>query len=444
MSVQSTRVLRTQNETKSAIGSSNAVSTVIHSQPIFESHAAALKLRYLEVRAHSLALAAPLSAEDQCIQSMPDASPTKWHLAHTTWFFETLLLQVHTPRYEPYDTRFHYLFNSYYEALGPRHPRPQRGLLTRPSLEQVLEYRQHVDEGVMVLLNSADSATLARIEPILTLGLNHEQQHQELILTDILHALSCNPLLPAYRTVDRQDSPSVAVRPAQWLVQPSGIHHIGHAGRRIFVRQRNAQHIALIQAFAIADRLVTCGEFASFVADGGYRRAALWLADGWNAVQAQGWSAPAYWLAPDDPRLRGRCMVDGWHVFGLHGVTPLDTNAPVANISFYEACAYAEWTGARLPTEFEWEVASASHGIAQIIGHAWQWTRSAYDPYPGFRPLPGVIAEYNGKFMVGQLVLRGGSIATPAGHTRPTYRNFFPPSARWQFSGVRLARDIDP
>ena len=405
--------------------------------------AAALNLRYLEVRAHSLALAAPLSAEDQCVQSMPDASPTKWHLAHTTWFFETLLLQAHAPHYEPYDARFHYLFNSYYEALGPRHPRPQRGLLTRPTLAQVLEYRQHVDEGVAALLGSADAAALARIEPILTLGINHEQQHQELILTDILHALSCNPMLPAYRAVDRHE-PSPAAKPVRWLAQPSGIHHVGHAGPGFSFDNETPRHATLIRPFAIADRLVTCGEYAAFVADGGYRRPALWLSDGWNTAQAQGWSAPAYWLAPDDPRLTGQRVVDGWHVFGLHGVAPLDPHAPVTHVSFYEASAYAEWAGARLPTEFEWEVACGSRDIQQVTGHAWQWTRSAYDPYPGFKPLPGIAAEYNGKFMVGQLVLRGGSSATPAGHTRPTYRNFFPPSARWQFSGVRLARDIDP
>ncbi len=405
--------------------------------------AAALTLRYREVRAHSLALAAPLSAEDQCIQSMPDASPTKWHLAHATWFFETLLLQAHAARYEPYDARFHYLFNSYYEALGPRHPRPQRGLLTRPTLDQVLAYRQHVDAGVAALLASADAATLARIEPVLSLGLNHEQQHQELILTDILHAFSCNPLLPAYRAVDRHDTASVAAEPTRWLTQPSGIHHVGHAGPGFSFDNETPRHATLIRPFAIADHLVTCGDYAAFVADGGYRTPALWLSDGWSAAQAQGWTAPAYWLAPDDPRLNDRRVADGWHVFALNGLSPLDPHAPVAHISFYEASAYAEWVGARLPTEFEWEVASASRDIAQITGHVWQWTRSAYDPYPGFRPLPGVAAEYKGKFLVGQLVLRGGSSATPAGHTRPTYRNFFPPSARWQFSGVRLARDID-
>jgi ergothioneine biosynthesis protein EgtB len=395
------------------------------------------------VRAHSLELAAPLSAEDQCIQSMPDASPTKWHLAHTTWFFETLLLHAHAPTYEPYDTHFQYLFNSYYEALGPRHPRPQRGLLTRPSLDQVLAYRKHVDEGVVTLLDSADAATHARIEPILTLGLHHEQQHQELLLTDILHALSCNPMLPAY-CEDWCDTRSAAAKPMRWLEQTGGVHYVGHEGPDFSFDNETPRHPTLIRPFAIADRLVTCGEYASFVADGGYRRPELWLSDGWNATQTQGWTAPAYWLAADDPRLRNRCVGEGWHVFGLRGVTPLDPHAPVSHISFYEASAYAQWAGARLPTEFEWEVASTSRGIEQLTGYVWQWTRSAYDPYPGFKPLPGIAAEYNGKFMVGQLVLRGGSVATPAGHARPTYRNFFPPSARWQFSGVRLARDIDP
>ncbi|VTY38943.1 Hercynine oxygenase [Xylophilus ampelinus] len=405
--------------------------------------ASGLHERFRAVRAHSLALAAPLSPEDQCIQSMPDASPTKWHLAHTTWFFETVLLERHATGYRAFDRRFHYLFNSYYEALGPRHPRPQRGLLTRPSLDEVMAYREHVDAAVESLLASADAAGLAAIEPIVTLGLHHEQQHQELLLTDILHAFSCNPLLPAYRSAAQPALRLATQAPAaQWLAHPGGPVEVGHGGEGFAFDNEGPRHTALVPAFSVQDRLVNCGEFAQFIADGGYRRAELWLSDGWAAVQAQGWQHPAYWLAPDDPRLAHLSSGHGggWHVFGLHGVRPLEAEAPVSQLSFYEAAAYAEWAGARLPTEFEWEAASALPGMTQLMGHVWQWTRSSYDPYPGFRPLPGVAAEYNGKFMVGQLVLRGGSQATPEGHTRPTYRNFFPPAARWQFTGLRLAR----
>jgi ergothioneine biosynthesis protein EgtB len=402
-----------------------------------------LRARFEAVRAQSLALASTLSVEDQCIQSMPDASPTKWHLAHTTWFFETVLLQPHAEGYGVFDARFHYLFNSYYEALGPRHPRPQRGLLTRPSLEEVHAYRKHVDEGVLALLDAPGTADWAAIDAILTLGLNHEQQHQELIVTDILHALSCNPLLPAYRPASANALRLASVPSAmRWIERPGGVVEVGHEGGAFAFDNETPRHAALLQPYAIADRLVNCGDYARFIEDGGYQRPELWLSDGWAAVQAQGWRCPAYWLAPDDPRLRHQGATAGWQVFGLHGVRPLEPEAPVAQLSFYEAAAYAEWAGARLPTEFEWEAAHDAPGISQMSGHVWQWTRSSYDPYPGFRPLPGVAAEYNGKFMVGQLVLRGGSVATPAGHARPSYRNFFPPAARWQFSGLRLAKDL--
>ncbi|WPG36075.1 ergothioneine biosynthesis protein EgtB [Variovorax sp. EBFNA2] len=409
----------------------------------------ALRERFRTVRAASLALAAPLSAEDQCIQSMPDASPTKWHLAHTTWFFETVLLQPHAPDYRPFDARFHYLFNSYYEALGPRHPRPQRGLLTRPSLDEVHAYRRHVDEAVLALLAAPGKLDWAAIEPIVALGLNHEEQHQELLLTDILHALSCNPLLPAYKPASGP-ALRLAAMPAEvrWLAQPGGTVEVGHAGDGFCFDNETPRHAALLRPYAIADRLVNCGDYAQFIADGGYRRPELWLSDGWATVQAQGWRHPAYWLEADDARIAtlgagsGHAAPSGWQVFGLHGVRPMEADAPVAQLSFYEAAAYAEWAGARLPTEFEWEAAFDAPGIAQMSGHVWQWTRSSYDPYPGFRPLPGIAAEYNGKFMVGQLVLRGGSVATPTGHTRPSYRNFFPPAARWQFSGLRLAKDL--
>jgi ergothioneine biosynthesis protein EgtB len=410
--------------------------------------AGALRDKFREVRAASLALAAPLSAEDQCIQSMPDASPTKWHLAHTTWFFETVLLEPHATGYRPFDVRFHYLFNSYYEALGPRHPRPQRGLLTRPSVDEVHAYRRHVDEAVVALLEQG-GLDWAVVEPIVTLGLNHEQQHQELLLTDILHALSCNPMLPAYKPASgpalRLASVPTAMR---WIAQEGGVDEVGHASEGFSFDNETPRHRALVQPHAIADRLVNCGDYAQFIADGGYQRPELWLSDGWAAVQANGWRHPAYWLASDDPRLgfggaSGAAQnASGWHVFGLHGVRPMEADAPVSQLSFYEAAAYAEWAGARLPTEFEWEAAYDAPGISQMAGHVWQWTRSSYDPYPGFRPMPGIAAEYNGKFMVGQLVLRGGSVATPAGHTRPSYRNFFPPAARWQFSGLRLAKDL--
>ncbi|ADU38390.1 ergothioneine biosynthesis protein EgtB [Variovorax paradoxus] len=420
------------------------------SRPIAQA-ASALRDRFRDVRATSLALATPLSAEDQCIQSMPDASPTKWHLAHTTWFFETVLLQPHAEGYQPFDPRFHYLFNSYYEALGPRHPRPHRGLLTRPSVDEVHAYRRHVDEAVLALLEGGvGEQDWVAIEPIVTLGLNHEQQHQELLLTDILHALSCNPLLPAYKPASGPALRLAAVpSPMRWLPQHGGIAEVGHAGQDFSFDNETPRHKALLQPYAIADRLVNCGDYAQFIADGGYQRAELWLSDGWAAVQADGWQHPAYWLASDDPRLglgsqqqQQQQGSTGWHVFGLHGVRPMEADAPVSQLSFYEAAAYAEWAGARLPTEFEWEAAFDAPGITQMTGHVWQWTRSSYDPYPGFRPMPGIAAEYNGKFMVGQLVLRGGSVATPAGHSRPSYRNFFPPAARWQFTGLRLAKDL--
>lgn len=410
--------------------------------------AGALRDKFREVRTASLALAAPLSAEDQCIQSMPDASPTKWHLAHTTWFFETVLLEPHATGYRPFDVRFHYLFNSYYEALGPRHPRPQRGLLTRPSVDEVHAYRRHVDEAVVALLEQG-GLDWAVIEPIVTLGLNHEQQHQELLLTDILHALSCNPMLPAYKLASGPALRLASVPPEmRWIAQEGGVVEAGHASEGFSFDNETPRHRALVQPHAIADRLVNCGDYAQFIADGGYQRPELWLSDGWAAVQANGWRHPAYWLASDDPRLgfggaSGAAQnASGWHVFGLHGVRPMEADAPVSQLSFYEAAAYAEWAGARLPTEFEWEAAYDAPGISQMAGHVWQWTRSSYDPYPGFRPMPGIAAEYNGKFMVGQLVLRGGSVATPAEHTRPSYRNFFPPAARWQFSGLRLAKDL--
>lgn len=397
-----------------------------------------LAARYAQVRFHSLALAAPLSAEDQCVQSMPDASPTKWHLAHTSWFFEAVVLAPHAAGYEAFDSRFFHLFNSYYESLGSRHPRPQRGLLTRPDLAEVHMYRGHVDEAMQRFISQAPDAVWEAVAPLVELGLNHEQQHQELILADILHTLSCNPLLPAYHPVD---APALrlasAAAPLEWMDMPGGTLEVGHGGEGFAFDNETPRHAVLLPPYRIADRLVTCGDYEQFVADGGYERPSLWLSDGWAAVQAGGWKAPAYWIAPGD----ARAPAEHWQVFGLNGVRPLDPTAPVSHLSFYEAAAYAEWAGARLPTEFEWEAAYGEPGIKHMTGHVWQWTRSSYDPYPGFRPWAGAVGEYNGKFMVSQVVLRGGSSATPAGHTRPTYRNFFPPAARWQFSGLRLAKD---
>ncbi|RZS56880.1 ergothioneine biosynthesis protein EgtB [Sphaerotilus mobilis] len=401
-----------------------------------------LAQRYAEVRRQTLARIDGLSAEDLCVQSMPDASPAKWHLAHTTWFFETLVL---LPQAEPastglargctaHDPVFQLLFNSYYEALGPRHPRPQRGLLTRPTLAEVLAYRRAVDAAMADLIGAAearaDEPEVAAVLALIELGLHHEQQHQELLLTDLLHLFSLNPLRPALRA---GPLPLDACAAAGWIERPGGIARIGHDpardGRFLFDNEGPA-HEALLQPHALATRLVTQGEYQAFIDDGGYRRAALWLSDGWATVQAQGWTAPLHWL-------------DDGQQFTLHGVQSRQADQPVRHLSLYEAAAYAEWAGARLPTEFEWEAAArAEPALAQSHGVAWQWTRSSYDPYPRYHPAAGAVGEYNGKFMVGQLVLRGSSLATPDGHARDSYRNFFPPAARWQFTGLRLAKDL--
>jgi ergothioneine biosynthesis protein EgtB len=402
--------------------------------------ASQLQRNYRNVRAFSVELTTTLSAEDQVVQSMPDASPTKWNLAHTTWFFETVVLMRRVAGYAPFDDAYPFLFNSYYESLGPRHPRPQRGLLTRPSLADVHAYRRHVDEAVLRAIADADPSLLETIAPEIELGLHHEQQHQELIVTDMLHAFSCNPLLPAFRPGD-----TVAPHAAgtlRWLRQPGGLVEIGHDGNGFSFDNERPRHAVMLRPYEIADRLVTNAEFAAFVADGGYERPSLWLSDGWAMVQRDGLRAPAYWIACDDASPSRDAARRAWQTFGLYGAQPLAPDAPACHVSFYEAAAYAEWARARLPTEFEWEAAFGADGIRQMLGHVWQWTRSSYEPYPGFRPLAGVAAEYNGKFMVGQQVLRGSSIATPPGHARSTYRNYFPPAARWQFSGVRLARDV--
>ena len=395
--------------------------------------------RYTSVRAHSLELAEPLSAEDQCVQSMPDASPTKWHLAHTSWFFETVVLQAFAANYSVYDADYAYLFNSYYESLGPRQPRPQRGLLTRPSLADIHAYRAHIDAGMLGLIATMDDANWHKAAGLVELGLNHEEQHQELIQTDILHLLSCSPLLPAYREAPPVAAPSdSSASPLTWLDIAGGVVSIGHQGNGFSFDNETPAHTVMVHPFQIANRLVTCGEYLAFILDGGYQRADLWLSDGWAMVQSQGLYAPAYWLAPGDTRAPS----DQWQVFGLYGVQHLDVMAAVSHVSFYEACAFAHWAGARLPTEFEWEVSFDVPRISQMMGACWQWTRSSYDPYPGFRPPEGAIREYNGKFMVGQQVLRGASAVTPIGHSRKTYRNFFPPATRWQMSGIRLAKDL--
>ena len=375
---------------------------------------------YRAVRAHTEVLAQPLSVEDCAVQSMPDASPVKWHLAHTSWFFETLILAAE-PSYAPFDSRFGYLFNSYYEALGPRHPRSKRGLITRPTLDEVMAWRRHVDAAMESLLLRREDLG-AQVQ----LGLNHEQQHQELILTDIKHAFFSNPLLPAYR---KDAAPAPAARGREWLVHPGGLVEIGHTGGGFAFDNERPRHKFWLEPFRVASTPVSNGEYLNFIEDGGYRRPEFWLSDGWALVQSESWDAPLYWLSDDD---------GSRSVFTLSGVMPLNPHAPVEHVSFFEAAAFAAWAGKRLPTEFEWEAMAGQFPH----GQAWEWTRSSYDPYPGFKPFDGAAAEYNGKFMVGQLVLRGGSSATPPGHVRDSYRNFFPPSARWQFSGIRLAEDI--
>ena len=407
-----------------------------------------LAQRYRAARAATENLAAPLSAEDCAIQSMPDASPVKWHLGHTSWFFETFVLAPHLAGYAVYEPAFRVLFNSYYNAVGEKHPRPQRGLLSRPSLDSVRGYRVHVDTGMARLF--ADESTDPALASLVELGVNHEQQHQELILTDVKHMLSCNPLQPAY--VPRAAVDSAPLRPLEWIEFGDTLAEIGHDGDGFAFDNETPRHREFVAAHTLASRPVTNGEYLEFIADGGYGRPELWLSEGWDWVGANRISAPLYWEE------------DGAaHRFTLHGVSPVVAAAPVSHVSLFEADAYARWAGARLPTEAEWESAAAhapidghfvedgiyeprtgtgSAALDQLFGDVWEWTRSAYAPYPGFRPAGGATGEYNGKFMCNQYVLRGGSCATPRSHIRATYRNFFPASARWQFSGFRLARDL--
>jgi ergothioneine biosynthesis protein EgtB len=380
------------------------------------------------IRAETDRRASPLGPEDQVVQSMPDASPTKWHRAHTTWFFEQFLLTPHLPGYRVFDEDFAYLFNSYYVAAGPRHARPRRGMLTRPELPRVAAYRAHVDDAVERLIAYADEAALSEVLRILEIGLHHEQQHQELLLTDILHAFAQNPLAPAYDASWRP--PQAQHKAAPGFVElPAGLNTIGHDGEGYSFDNEGPAHQVYLRPVRIGRGLVTNAQWLDFIADGGYATPSLWLSDGWATVEAEGWDAPGYWRKADGV----------WQQFTLAGLKPVESEAPVSHVSYYEADAFARWAGKDLPSEAEWEVAARAGLLDDAFGIVWQWTRSAYSPYPGYRAAAGALGEYNGKFMINQMVLRGSSHATPTGHARASYRNFFYPPARWQFSGVRLA-----
>ena len=381
---------------------------------------------FRHVRDETERRAAPLSPEDQQVQSMADASPTKWHRAHTTWFFEQFLLREHLPGYSIYDERLHYLFNSYYVAAGPRQPRIMRGLITRPTSDDVAAYRAHVDRTVESLLAKASDTTLEAILPVVEIGLYHEQQHQELLITDILHAFGQNPLAPAYDGNWRFPRPEAGTGTVDLA---GGVTRIGHEGDGFSFDNESPRHDVLILPCSIDRALVTNAQWQAFMEDGGYSRPELWLSDGWIMAQADGWEAPGYW----------RQDSGGWATMTLSGLTPVDPALPVTHISYYEADAYARWAGRDLPTEFEWEAAAGEGRLADAFGSVWQWTRSAYTAYPGYRPVPGALGEYNGKFMSNQFVLRGSSVATPEGHARIGYRNFFYPHQRWQFTGLRLS-----
>ncbi|MFU8896879.1 MAG: ergothioneine biosynthesis protein EgtB [Gammaproteobacteria bacterium] len=411
-----------------------------------ESSADAAGQAFRRVRDWTTTLAAPLSPEDACVQSMPDASPAKWHLAHTSWFFEHFILAKRLPGYRLFHERFEYLFNSYYFTVGQMHARPRRGLVTRPSLAEVLDYRAHVDAAMEELV--AREQGNAELAFLLTLGMNHEQQHQELLLTDIKHLFAQNPLLPAYTELPAPTE--VRTAPLRWIPGTAGAAAIGHAGDEFAFDNETPRHPVLLGEHSLASRLVSNAEFREFIDDGGYSNPALWLSDGWSTILGEGWQRPLYWQA------------DLEQEFTLGGLQPIQPAAPVTHLSYFEADAFARWAGCRLPTEFEWEAAAGglavtgnfadagalhprpaadSAGLQQLYGDAWEWTASPYSPYPGFRPLAGSLGEYNGKFMCSQMVLRGGSCATPAGHVRASYRNFFYPAQRWQFGGVRLAKD---
>ncbi|MBA3494469.1 MAG: ergothioneine biosynthesis protein EgtB [Gammaproteobacteria bacterium] len=411
----------------------------------------ALAPRYVAVRRATEELCRPLATEDYGLQAMADASPPKWHLAHTTWFFETFLLKPFLHSYSVFHPRFEYLFNSYYQTIGAQFPRPERGLLSRPTVAEVYRYRAHVDAAMPALLTEARAADFAEVARRTALGCHHEQQHQELLLTDIKYNFSLNPLRPAYRA-DLPEAQKPGPAPLIWVEHQGGVHAVGHAGADFAFDNELPRHSVYLRPYALAARLVTCGDYLAFITAGGYRRPDLWLADGWRTACERGWQAPLYWE-----------QIDGrWWQFTLAGMRPVNENEPLCHVSFYEADAYARFLGKRLPSEQEWEVAAAALPIAgnlcnngylhpvpaalgelpmQRFGDVWEWTQSAYAPYPGYRPPAGALGEYNGKFMVNQMVLRGGSCATPADHLRATYRNFFYPADRWQFSGIRLAED---
>jgi ergothioneine biosynthesis protein EgtB len=406
-----------------------------------------LAARYSHIRRVSLEICAPLQTEDFVVQSMPDTSPAKWHLAHTSWFFEQFLLRQLLPGYRAFHADFEYLFNSYYQSVGRMHERPQRGQLTRPTVEEVRQYREHVDEHMQKLFRVRPEDE--RLLSIATIGVNHEQQHQELMLTDIKHLFSRNPLLPAYQPGSCESSAAAA--PMHFIPFDGGIREIGASGKHFGFDNELPRHRVLVEPYALADRLVTNGEYLEFIRDGGYKRPEFWLSDGWSTVVREGWTRPIYWSEAFDRE------------FTLHGLQPLHSATPVSHISYYEADAFARWAGGRLPSEAEWELAAESlpvignllntgelHPTAagvqprmkQLYGDVWEWTASPYSAYPGYQPPSGALGEYNGKFMCNQLVLRGGSCATPADHIRASYRNFFYADARWQFMGVRLARNL--
>ena len=417
-----------------------------------ELSTSSLRGRLAQTRAMSLRIAEPLTEEDQIVQAMDDASPTKWHLAHTTWFFEEFVLKPHDRAYKVYDERFNYCFNSYYENAGPRHPRPKRSLLTRPTHDEVISYRYHIDRALDNFFDRGGTGPSPDALALIELGVNHEQQHQELMFTDALALFAGNPLRPAYRPAEGADSAKSAPE-VRWIAFPGGLFDIGHEGGSFSFDNEGPRHQQLIRPFRLANRLVTNGEWLAFMAAGGYSTATLWLSDGWATVNREGWEAPLYWEQRDG----------AWHQMTLHGLQPVALSRPVTHVSYYEADAFARWAGKRLPTEFEWEVASEGlavegnmlggdrlapqaarrgvDGLQQMFGDLWEWTGSAYLPYPGFKAAPGAVGEYNGKFMCNQFVLRGGSCVTSEDHLRRTYRNFFYPHHRWQFTGLRLADD---
>ena len=430
----------------SGVGTSMSTSTTTFRSASTSSDT--LLLQFQQTRAQTVTLCDPLLIEDYQLQSMPDCSPPKWHLAHTTWFYETFLLKPYEHDYQPANEAYNYLFNSYYNSQGERWPRPARGLLSRPSVAEVYAYRHAVDLRMAQLLKEASRELLDELSPIMVLGLAHEEQHQELLLTDLKHALALNPLQPAY--LEREtDEPHCEPLHQDWLEHPGGIQTIGHAEPTFSFDNESPRHDVLLQSHAIAARCVTVGEYLEFINDGGYDNPSHWLSDGWTERTNQQWDSPLYW----------RYMDGVWTTMALHGRMPLNLDEPVCHVSFYEADAYARWTGYRLPSEAEWEVAAehdsgsgcflesnSYHPMieteSQFLGNVWEWTASPYGPYPGYRAAPSALGEYNGKFMCNQMVLRGGSCLTPRRHIRSTYRNFFRPADRWQFSGIRLARDL--